>query len=250
MFFLGSRYRNVPQSSPVDADGQRLLGTNLRVIPPSGGTFLHTVQDHDRLDLLALKYYGDASKWWQISDANPESPYPSDLLDRGPLTEEVLTLVSPGAEAAFQGLKAALGAFGTVRLAEGDLLTRTVVVSYAPSSRRALILQEVAARGFGLLASTGWNEGAAFSESFTLEDPSLRLRWRELLDDLGALPGVAWVRSEVAGGAIRLAYNTAATARGDVREAVARRGFAVVPEQSFTVERVGAKFTVPPNGGP
>src|SRR3954451_14170856 len=102
MFFLGSLYRTLPPSSPVDAAGQRLLGTDLRVIPPSGGTFLHSVQDHDRLDLLALKYYGDASKWWQISDANPEFAFPNDLLDRGPLVEEVLSLVSPGDDAAFR----------------------------------------------------------------------------------------------------------------------------------------------------
>ena len=144
MYLPGSRYRNLPQSSPIDANGQRLLGNNLRVSPPTDGTFLHAVQDRDRFDLLALKYYNDASKWWQICDANPEFSFPNDLLDRSPIVEELLTLVNPGADAAFRDLVTALAAFGNVKLAEGDLTRRTVVVSFAPPSARASILQEAA----------------------------------------------------------------------------------------------------------
>ena len=52
----------------------------------------HTVNGGDRLDLLAYKYYGDTTKWWQICDANPDWHFPLDLLDLTPLVEQVLLL--------------------------------------------------------------------------------------------------------------------------------------------------------------
>src|SRR6266542_2938191 len=70
MFAKGSRYRNLPESSPVDADGERKRGKQLRLIAQPESQFLHAVQEKDRLDLLAYKYYGDPTRWWQIADAN------------------------------------------------------------------------------------------------------------------------------------------------------------------------------------
>src|SRR5258707_892578 len=87
MFAKGSRYRNLTQSSPVNGRGGRLRGTDLRLIEPTSGQFLHTVRDRDRLDLLAYKYYADPTRWWQICDANPQFAFPNDLLDRGPLQD-------------------------------------------------------------------------------------------------------------------------------------------------------------------
>src|SRR5690242_1422136 len=98
MFDKSSRYARLTESSPVNADGERLRGKDLRIIPQSDGTFLHTVQSHDRLDLLALKYYGEPTRWWQISDANPDFPFPVDLLDRGPIYEETLGLFDEAAD--------------------------------------------------------------------------------------------------------------------------------------------------------
>ena len=42
----------------------------------------HIVKEGDRLDLLAYTYYGDATKFWLICDAN-QSMYPRDLLVPG-----------------------------------------------------------------------------------------------------------------------------------------------------------------------
>ncbi len=82
MFFKGSRYKNLPDVVTTDANGQAARSKTLRRIPDTPGTFLHTVSQTDRLELLAYKYYGDPQKWWLICDANPDIALPTDLLDR------------------------------------------------------------------------------------------------------------------------------------------------------------------------
>src|SRR5262245_57562252 len=115
MFIKGSRYRNLPESSPVNALGERLRGKELRFIRRLSGRFLHTVSDSDRLDLLSFKYYGDTTRWWQIADANPEFAFPTDLLDRGPAVEETFVLAHAGFAERYRGLLFDLQAFGEVR---------------------------------------------------------------------------------------------------------------------------------------
>ena len=80
MFFKGSRYKNIPEYSVMDASGKVSKAESLRWIPDTSGTFMHTIKESDRLDLLAYKYYGDAKKWWLICDANSEVFLPLDLL--------------------------------------------------------------------------------------------------------------------------------------------------------------------------
>jgi len=76
-----SRYRDtVPfRSGP----GERAPFPGLRPRLPGLATAVleHTVQATDRLDLLALHYYGDPSRWWRILDANPEILCGADLDD-------------------------------------------------------------------------------------------------------------------------------------------------------------------------
>jgi len=95
MFFKGSRYKNLPDISTVDQSGQATGSKSLRWIPESSGTFLHTVNQTDRLDLLAYKYYGDSKKWWLICDANPAVALPTDLLDQSPNVREIFILEPP-----------------------------------------------------------------------------------------------------------------------------------------------------------
>lgn len=40
---------------------------------------MHTWLESDRIDALAHNYYGDASKWWIILDANPKYMTPWDI---------------------------------------------------------------------------------------------------------------------------------------------------------------------------
>lgn len=80
MFFKGSRYKDIPDYSVIDASGKTSTVKSLRWIPETSGTFMHTVKEGDRMDLLAYKYYGDPKRWWLICDANPEAFLPTDLL--------------------------------------------------------------------------------------------------------------------------------------------------------------------------
>src|SRR5437899_1530708 len=94
MFTKGSRYRNLPQSTHLTAAGENLLGANLRLIATPGARFQHMVQQRERLDLLAFKYYSDATRWWLIADANPSYSFPTDVLDRDPIVDEFLSLTN------------------------------------------------------------------------------------------------------------------------------------------------------------
>src|SRR4051812_22042949 len=112
MFTKGSRYYKVPQSRHLTAAGEWVLSTDLRLAPPVRGDFLHTVSAHERLDLIAFRYYTDPRKWWLIADANPDRPFPLDLLDTAPLVEETLTLQHPGYLERVARLMLALPSFG------------------------------------------------------------------------------------------------------------------------------------------
>jgi hypothetical protein len=85
MFFKNSRYRKLPNEVTVDSKGRRLLSKSLRSLPEVTGIFLHTIEDGDRLDHLANKYYNQPRKWWRICDANPEFMSPQVLLGKTPL---------------------------------------------------------------------------------------------------------------------------------------------------------------------
>ncbi len=83
MFFKNSRYRKEPSEVTLDVKGRRFKSVCLRLNPDASGRFLHTIEEGDRLDHLAYKYYRAPKKWWQIVDANPEFLSPIDLLDKG-----------------------------------------------------------------------------------------------------------------------------------------------------------------------
>lgn len=72
MIGANSRYA---ASTVVTAD---VGGTSRQVIVPGvqqAYTFpyiSHTLTADERVDTLAQTYYGDATLWWQIADANPD----------------------------------------------------------------------------------------------------------------------------------------------------------------------------------
>ena len=100
MFFKNSRYRKLLDEVTVDVKGRRLLSKSLRLLPEVTGTFQHTLEESDRLDHLAYKYYKQPRKWWRLCDANPEFMLPQDLLGKTPfLTQHFpLTFDDPGSE--------------------------------------------------------------------------------------------------------------------------------------------------------
>jgi hypothetical protein len=260
MFVKGSRYRNLSESSPIDANGERLKGKDLRLIdPPEAWPFRHAVRDGDRLDLLSFKYYGDATKWWQIADANPQEPFPLDLLDRDPVVKERFVLRSPNFETRFRNAVLALSAFGPVRTpeitsfddsqpAEPNFLETTLVVTYPQATEtHQLIVDELEAPavGFHFLRSFAWRQPPNTVEAFTFEDPTTRNRWRNIVTTLRSI-GVLELQSLVGEATLDLVYNSMLTPRESVLKVFSSNAFVLQPETT-AFPTVGSKIVIPPN---
>jgi hypothetical protein len=67
-----SRYADTKPFVFDAGEGTVFRGRRAREIGAAAGVLEHTWKSTDRLDLLALDYSGDASKWWRILDANPD----------------------------------------------------------------------------------------------------------------------------------------------------------------------------------
>lgn len=88
MFSKNSRYRKLPDEVTLDAKGRQLLSKSLRLLPEVTGRFRHALDENDRLDHLAYKYYKQPRKWWHICDANPDFLSPHDLLGTTPIISQ------------------------------------------------------------------------------------------------------------------------------------------------------------------
>jgi hypothetical protein len=77
MFFPGSRYDKVRNYRFRRIDGSEVLIKEKRKILPGKKRLIHTVQQGERTDLLADRYYRDPLKFWKLADGNarlnPES---------------------------------------------------------------------------------------------------------------------------------------------------------------------------------
>jgi hypothetical protein len=92
MFPKASRYSKLEDVVTVDVQGRSLPSKSIRLLPVVAGRFLHTIEDVDRLDHLAFKYYRKPRKWWHICDANPEFMSPQALLGKEPVVTERFAL--------------------------------------------------------------------------------------------------------------------------------------------------------------
>jgi len=260
MFSKGSRYRNLSESVFLTAEGERIRSKVLRLIPPRESTVLHTVKGGDRLDLVAYKYYGDTTKWWQISDANPEWSFPVDLLGTTPLVEERFSLTHADFEVRYDRLITALKNLGVVgndlvtyftlnepfesqEIAQPNFLEEKVLVKYPPANR-ALVLAAIRTHDFHRLSSFSFMQQTDLVEVFTIDDPEVKRRWRLLVSDLGQTPGVVAVESSVAEGIFTLAYNTETVARESLLGLINQQGFIV---DITPISRIGRKIHIPPN---
>lgn len=260
MFIKGSRYRHLPESSPLDAQGERLLGKDLREIaPPLAGPFQHTVTQGDRLDLLSFKYYRDPTKWWQIADANPQEPFPSDLLDRSPLVYERFVLANPNFETRLKAVVEALStSFGPVTLpdvtsftdskpAEASFIATTVIVTYAPApaTHQDIINKiEAAPIEFHFLSALVLEDAPNTKEAFTFDDQQTRNAWRNMTSELAAI-GVLELESAVVESTLDLVYNDAATPRNSILTIIESNGFTLQPATT-AFPAVGSKIVIPP----
>lgn len=248
MFAKNSRYFGLPESSPVNAAGERLRGKNLRLIAPSPGTFLHIVQGRDRLDLMAFRYYQEPTKWWQISDANPDFAFPVDLLDRGPIREQTLALVSVDSEARFDGLVSDLTSIGEVRNPLMDFSESSVVVLSVTQFTRVQIINQIGSRGLHYLHSFAWNDGMTTGELFRFDDRIAKQNWGLLMQDLKNLPGILELQSIAEDGTVRLVYNSSMIERARILKVIGLRSYDVDQQLSQSSDRVGAQVVIPPNG--
>lgn len=88
MFSKISRYRKQEDVVSTDAKGRELTAKDIRLLPEVTGTFIHTVEDGDRLDHLSYKYYKQPRKWWRICDANSAFMSPQALLGKEPIVTD------------------------------------------------------------------------------------------------------------------------------------------------------------------
>lgn len=256
MFGKGSRYRRVPESSPLDARGERQRGKELRVIARAPGRFAHTVREGERLDLLAFKYYGDPTRWWQIADANPEEPYPPHLLDSRPLVAERMVLDYATFAGRYGDLFGALAEIGEATPLENlseappaspPFLEATAVVAYDGSSaNRDAVIAAIEAHGFNLLAAYGQADAGLTTEAFTFDDRAAKADWRALVGELERAAGVVRVRSSSFESALEVVYNAEAVERAEIIALVQSRGFELQSASSVTT-RAGSTIVIPPN---
>lgn len=108
MFFKVSRYRKLPDIVTSDAKGRTLQLKPLRLLPDVSGTFRHTIEEVDRLDHLAYKFYKKSRKWWHICDANPDFMCPQSLLGKDSIATTSFPLSREGAIAPWSELTRAL----------------------------------------------------------------------------------------------------------------------------------------------
>jgi hypothetical protein len=91
-FFKGSRYEHVGEVELLDGEGRLVRCKRTRFIPDTPARLAHLVADHDRIDLLAHRYFRDSERFWRICDAN-RALWPPDLL-----AETGRTISIPGSE--------------------------------------------------------------------------------------------------------------------------------------------------------
>ncbi len=75
MFLPNSRYVKTPEVQAKAADGRTVSAVKLRRLPVVTGDPA-LVEGQDRLDIIALRTYEDATIYWHIADANTELQAP------------------------------------------------------------------------------------------------------------------------------------------------------------------------------
>lgn len=91
-----SRYAAIERIEHEFPDGTKVTYLKRRFVPRQPGSAVtgHSVEQGDRPDLLAARYFGDPAQFWRLADAN------AGVLNPDELTEEVgrrLTISLPGA---------------------------------------------------------------------------------------------------------------------------------------------------------
>jgi hypothetical protein len=151
MFSKYSRYRKLPDEVTLDVKGRRLLSKSLRLLPEVTGTFQHTLEESDRLDHLAYKYYKQPRKWWRLCDANPDFMWPQDLLGKTPFLTQHFPLAfnGPGSEPHWATLLSRLNTLVGVEDAWLDEGEQSITIVYNRLNTQAdTLAHEIEQAGF------------------------------------------------------------------------------------------------------
>ena len=72
MFFRGSRYENIADTTYTTGDGRTIRYKRMRLIPqgPLAPRLFTSVQQGERPDLLAFRTVGDPEQFWRLCDLN------------------------------------------------------------------------------------------------------------------------------------------------------------------------------------
>jgi hypothetical protein len=79
VFFRGSRYANVGENHVFDSRGRKITYKKIRFIPDTRAQMSHIVNQDERLDRIAHRYFRDPERFWRICDAN-RALWPDDLV--------------------------------------------------------------------------------------------------------------------------------------------------------------------------
>jgi len=79
MFFKGSRYTDVEESTLTDSQGRIISYIKVRFIPETTARLGHMVTQGERPDHIADRYYRDPERFWRLCDANTVM-WPDDLV--------------------------------------------------------------------------------------------------------------------------------------------------------------------------
>lgn len=99
MFSSNSRYYKLKNVAKQDSVGRISSSKELRLLPQTSGKYQHVIEDTDRLDNMAFKYYKKPGQWWRICDANPEFMSPRALIGKEPLRQTSFDLQWDGIRA-------------------------------------------------------------------------------------------------------------------------------------------------------
>src|SRR5689334_14616002 len=72
MFFRGSRYENIAETTLTTKDGRTIRYKRMRFVPPSATPprLFTAVEQGERPDLLAFRMIGDPEQFWRLCDLN------------------------------------------------------------------------------------------------------------------------------------------------------------------------------------
>ena len=93
MFLANSRYFNVKTVTAQNEHGRSFLAVMLRRLPYVAATAT-VIKGNDRLDVIAQRKYGDATRFWHVADANTELEA-NNLVTPRPQDEEIITINVP-----------------------------------------------------------------------------------------------------------------------------------------------------------